>query len=102
MSEDNSNRTRGEIEEDDDDEPIYVTLEYDDGTVMETEVLGTFEVDGKEYIAVIPDDGSDDVYIYGYEEVEGSDGEYDFIDIKDDKEFDRVVEAFDELMAGQE
>jgi hypothetical protein len=30
-----------------DDEPMIVTLEYDDGTEVETEVMGIFEVDGK-------------------------------------------------------
>ena len=80
-----------------DDEPMYVTLEYDDGTEIETEVMGIFEVDGKEYIALIPDDGTDDVYLYGYADT--GDDEFDLIDIEDDDEFDKVVKEFDVLMA---
>jgi hypothetical protein len=79
-----------------DDEPMIITLEYDDGTVVETEVMGTFETGGKEYIALIPDDGTDDVYIYGYAEDDA--GEPQLTDIEDDAEFDRAVAEFDKLM----
>ncbi|GHU61763.1 hypothetical protein AGMMS49983_02050 [Clostridia bacterium] len=93
-----ANKTKEEIAEDD-DEPMIVTLEYDDGTEVETEVMGVFEVEGKEYIALLPDDGSDDVYLYGYSEIGGEDGdEFELLDIEDEEEFDKVVAAFDELM----
>jgi uncharacterized protein YrzB (UPF0473 family) len=93
-----ANKTKDEIAEED-DEPMVVTLEYDDGTEVETEVMGVFDVDGKEYIALVPDDGTDDVYLYGYAEVDGEDGdEFELIDIEDEAEFDKVVEAFDALM----
>jgi Protein of unknown function (DUF1292). len=79
-----------------DDEPMVVTLEYDDGTEIETEVMGIFEVDGKEYIALIPDDDSDDVYLYGYAET--GDEEFELIDIEDEEEFEKVVKEFDALL----
>ena len=79
-----------------DDEPMVVTLEYDDGTEVETEVMGIFEVDGKEYIALLPDDNSDDVYLYGYAEV--GDDEFELLDIEDEAEFEKVVKEFDALM----
>jgi len=79
-----------------DDEPMVVTLEYDDGTEIETEVMGIFEVEGKEYIALIPDDDSDDVYLYGYAEV--GDDEFELLDIEDEDEFEKVVKEFDALM----
>lgn len=78
------------------EEKMVVTLEYDDGTTVETEVLGIFEVDDKEYIALIPDDDSDDVYIYGYKELD--DDSFDLIDIEDDKEFEKAVAEFDKLV----
>lgn len=83
-------------EKHDDDEPMVVTLEYDDGTEIETEVMGIFEVDGKEYIALIPDDDSDDVYLYGYAET--GDDEFELLDIEDEAEFEKVVKEFDALM----
>ena len=89
-----ANKTKDENYEE--DEPIYVTLEFDDGTEVETEIMGTFEFDGKEYIALIPDDDSDDVYLYGYAEV--NDKEFDLLEIEDDEEFERVVQEFDALM----
>jgi hypothetical protein len=89
-------KTKEEIEAGENDEPMFVTLEYDDGTEVETEILGVFEANGKEYIALIPDDGSDDVYIYGYKE-----DEFELIDIEDDDEFEKAVAAFDAIMADE-
>jgi len=88
-----ANKSKGDSYE---EEPMVVTLEYDDGTEIETEVMGIFEVDGKEYIALIPDDDSDDVYLYGYAEV--GDDEFDLLDIEDEAEFEKVVKEFDALM----
>ena len=77
-------------------EADIITLEYDDGTELECEMMGVFEADGKEYIALIPQDDSDDVYIYGYKEA--SEDEFELIDIEDDAEFERAVAVFDQLM----
>ena len=77
-------------------EADIITVEYDDGTELECEMMGVFEADGKEYIALIPQDDSDDVYIYGYKEV--SEDEFELIDIEDDAEFERAVAVFDQLM----
>lgn len=93
MAEDKTNNDIEDIAED--DEPLYYTLEYDDGTIIEAEVLGEFDVDNKTYIALIPDDESDDVYIYGYDE----NAEEMLIDIEDDAEFERAVKEFDRIMA---
>jgi len=76
----------------------FITLEFDDGVVMETEVMGIFEFEDNEYIALIPDDGSDEVYIYSYEEDPLDEDDFDIDEIKDDDEFERVVAAFEELM----
>ncbi len=78
-----------------DEESEFITLEFDNGEEVEAEIMGIFEVDGKEYIALIPDDDSDDVYLYGYKEV--NEDEFELIDIEDDAEFDRVVKEFDKL-----
>ena len=84
-----------EIEETD-----VITLEFDDGAEIECEIMGVFDFNGKEYIALIPDDGTDDVYIYGYKEV-GED-EFELIDIEDDGEFEAVVAEFDKIMMEEE
>lgn len=79
-------------EEDDAD---FLTLEFDDGQEVECEIMGVFEYEGKEYIALIPNDGTDDVYIYGYKET--NEDEFELIDIEDDEEFKKVVEEFEKL-----
>ena len=78
------------------EETYFITLEFDDGVEIECEIMGVFDYEGKEYIALIPNDGTDDVYIYGYKEV-GED-EFDLVDIEDDAEFEKVVAEFDKIM----
>lgn len=78
------------------EEADFITLEFDDGAEIECEIMGVFDYEGKEYIALIPDDGTDDVYIYGYKEV-GED-EFELVDIEDDAEFEKVVAEFDKIM----
>ena len=78
------------------EEADFITLEFDDGVEVECEIMGVFEYVGKEYIALIPDDDTDDVYIYGYKEV-GED-EFELVDIDDDAEFEKVVAEFDKIM----
>ena len=78
-----------------DDEAEFITLEFEDGEEVEAEIMGIFDVEGKEYIALIPDDDSDDVYLYGYKEI--SDDEFELIDIEDDAEFEKVVAEFEKL-----
>ena len=57
--------------------------------------MGIFDVEDKEYIALLPDDGTDDVYLYGYKEI--NDEEFELVDIEDDDEFEKVSAAFSEL-----
>ena len=65
------------------EEVDIITLEFDEGEEVECEIMGVFDFNGKEYIALIPDDGTDDVYIYGYKEV-GED-EFEIVYIDDDE-----------------
>lgn len=76
-------------------EENYLTLEFDDGVELECEIMGVFEVNGKEYIALLPDDGTDDVYLYGYKEI--GEEEFEIIDIVDDAEFEAVAAEFDRI-----
>lgn len=81
-----------QAEEDDED---YLTLEFDDKTQMECMILGVFECDGKEYMALVPDDDTDDVYLYGYKETDAE--TFELLDITDDAEFEKVAAEFDKL-----
>ena len=44
------------------EEADFITLQFDDGEDVECEILGLFDFEGAEYIALLPDDGSDDVF----------------------------------------
>lgn len=79
------------------EEADIITLEFEDGVEQECEIMGVFEYDGKDYIALIPLDDSDDVYLYGYNEV-GED-EFELVDIEDEALFESVVQEFDAIMA---
>ena len=78
------------------EEADFITLEFDDGVEVECEIMGVFDFEGKEYIALIPNDDTDDVYIYGYKEI-GED-EFELVDIEDDAEFEKVGAEFDKIM----
>ncbi|MDD7512181.1 MAG: DUF1292 domain-containing protein [Peptostreptococcaceae bacterium] len=85
------------------EEADIITLEFDEGEV-ECEIMGIFEHGDKEYIALIPHDDTDDVYLYEYKEVDTDDEEVEFelIDIEDDGLFEEVVKTFEEIMAENE
>ena len=78
------------------EEEAIITLEFDDGVELECEIMGVFEYNGKEYIALIPQDDSDDVYIYGYKEV--GEEEFELVDIEDEDEFNGAVAEFEAIM----
>lgn len=80
-----------------DDYADFITLQFEDSDDIECEILGVFECDGKEYIALLPDDGTGDVYIYGYSEDEFDEENFEITDIEDDEEFERVSAEFERL-----
>jgi len=77
-----------------------ISIEYEDGTVVDCEILGTFEADGKEYVALVPqesgEDAEDNVLIYKY--AEADDDSIELIDIEDEEEFNKAAEVLDRLL----
>jgi len=85
----------------DQDEEYFITLTLDDGTEMECAVVGFFEADGNDYIALLPtetpeDDMEGEVYLYRYSENEDEQPILDVIE--SDEEYEIVSEAFDEFL----
>lgn len=80
---------------------IRVTLDTEEGEI-ECRILTIFEVDGKDYIALMPLDknGNDNedgaVYLYGYSEDEQGLPSLEYI--ADDEEYDAVADRYDELL----
>jgi len=77
-------------------ETIMLTL--DDDTELECGIIGVFEVEDKEYIALLPLE-DETVLIYAYKE-NGEEIELDTID--DDSLFEKVSNAFYELFDDEE
>ena len=100
MAEDKGREEVEVKEEEDDEEPEIITLEFKDGTKVDCEVMGIFDYVNKDYIALIPVDGSDDVYIYGYQEYD--DGSFELEDIEDDEKFAKVAAEFESIMADED
>ncbi len=74
---------------------IYITFDDEDKEVP-CDVLGIFEVDDQEYIAVETQDNNE-VLIYHYSE-EGEEIKLD--EIESDEEYERIAEIFDEMYYG--
>lgn len=77
------------------EEMELVTLEFENADPIECIVLGVFDCDGKDYVALVPQDSTEDVFLYGYQE--GDDDGFEVLDIEDDEEFERVQAAFEEI-----
>ena len=76
-----------------------MVLTFDNDEEVECGILGVFEVEGNEYIALLPE-GDDAVLLYKYSETE--DGDVVLDEIESDEEFDKVSEAFDALCEDEE
>ena len=91
--------TTGEPEEE-----MNVELELDDGSVVNCAVITILEVDGKDYIVLLPldEEGKNEdgeVWFYGYSEnPDDPNEEPELIYIEDDEEYENVAEAFDEYL----
>lgn len=75
-------------------EDEIIELEFDEGESVECGVMGIFDLDDKQYIALEPFDDTNDVYLYGYEPTED---DFELLDIPEE-DFDRVAAEFDRLM----
>ena len=86
------------------DEEMTVSLDLDDGTTVVCSIVTIFEVNGKDYIALMPLDeegnaASDEVWIYGYKENEEDPNEEpELIYIDDEDEYEAAADKFDEYL----
>ena len=79
--------------------PDVITLTMENDEEVECAVLGIFDVDDQEYIALLPDD-SEDVFIYMYNEDE--DGNVNLENIDSQEDFDKVSAVFLEIIEEEE
>ena len=87
-------------------EAITVTLTLENDEELECAVLSIFKAEEREYIALLPLDengDNDDGQVFLYRFIDnGEDAEPDLENIEDDQEFERVSNAFNELMEEQD
>ena len=80
---------------------IY-TLTDDDGVESDFELIGTVEMEGVKYYALIPYTEDEDTEVEEYIVLRGEkdeNGEEILVSIDDDEEFDRVADFFDDEFA---
>ena len=75
-------------------EDQIITLEFDNGDSFDCGIMGVFDVEGKDYIALEALDGTESVYLYGYKALE--DNDFELLDI-DEETFEKVAAEFDSL-----
>lgn len=78
---------------------MQMTLLLEDNTEVKCIVLGTFELEefeGKEYIALISEDGESS-FVYEYSEADNEAG-FELSNIESDEEFEAVIAAVDEML----
>lgn len=84
------------------EEDIVVTLDLDDGSQVDCEILTIFTVNDLDYIALLPLDAQGtpnedgEVYIYRYSE--DGEGNPELENIDNDQEYEAVSDRFDELL----
>ena len=71
-----------------------ITLEFDDGVSFDCGIMGIFDGEGQDYIALEALDGTEEVYLYGYRPTED---DFDLLDI-DEETFEKVAAEFESLM----
>jgi len=87
-----------EVDDDCDCGPEEITLIGEDGSSMQFILLGATKVDDKEYAALAELDSNDFIVF----EIRQVDEYYEFLDIENDEEYNRVGAAFEQYFAEED
>ena len=92
-----------ENEEENEEEVEIYTLTDEDGNELEFTLVGTVEMKGNKYLAMIPSDLDEDSEYLEYVILKSviEDGEEVLISVDDDDEYDDVADYFDDLFANE-
>ena len=85
-------------------EEMQVSLELEDGSTLECEVIYIFEWNGDDYAALTPvDESIEEIYFFGIQiDTEGDQPEITLLQIEDDEMLDAISDAFDEMLDEEE
>lgn len=90
------------------EEEMTVSLTLEDGSEVECSIITILEVEGNDYIALLPMVDEEDekyglVWFYGYKENENDPNEEPTLSYIDNEDlYDKIADAFDEFLDGQE
>ena len=76
------------------------TLTDDEGNENQFELIGSQEIDGNIYYALVPVENDNDEYVILKSDVDEN-GEEILVTIDDDDEFERVADVFDDELFGE-
>ena len=80
-----------------------ITITLEDDSELVCDIITIFPCQGKQYIALLPQDAGEEAEVYLYEFIEKGEGEdIDLINIESDEEFEAVSDAFDEWLDATE
>ncbi|MCM1245565.1 MAG: DUF1292 domain-containing protein [Roseburia sp.] len=85
-------------------EEMQVSLELEDGTQLECEVVYIFEWEGDDYAVLTPvDEKIEEIYFFGIE-IEDNNGEPEItlLQIDDDDTLEALADVFDEILDNEE
>ncbi len=86
-------------------ESEYYTLTDEDGNEIRFEVIGSAEIEGTMYYAMIPvDDQPEEEDVFEYVILKADkdeDGEDILVTIDDDEEFDNIADYFDDMLSDE-
>ena len=85
-------------------EEMQVSLELEDGSTLECEVIYIFEWNGDDYAALTPvDESIEEIYFFGIQiDTEGDQPEITLLQIEDDEILDAISDAFEEMLDEEE
>ena len=82
--------------ENEENDTITITLE--DDTELVCDVITIFPCQGKNYIALLPQNADEEGEVFLYEFINKGNDDIDLVNIEDDDEFEAVSDAFDEWL----
>ena len=78
----------------------FIMLENADGSTVKCKIAGRFSAEEKDFVALTPQDGSGDIYLYGRRELSDDPDDFELYELDDD-EFETAGRALDRILAGE-
>lgn len=84
------------------EERMQIVLEDEDGEEHTFDIIGTYYMEGNDYMGLHPTDSDEENEVILIRFREGPEDSVQFEDILDDEEYERAAEAFETLFNGED